>query len=358
MSDLPYQSAPGNRVTSYLLDQLRRHPKRVVFTEGEDLRVLQAAAALVAEEVVAPILLGNRARIHALAEANGVPMTFIHTIDPPTASDFPMFCRLVENMDRYRSVPSAQPADLVARPHYFGSLMVQYGQADAVVGGNQATPATYFRALLHTIKPLPTVPKIFGANILIGPHLQHLGGGGILFLADCGLIPNPDISQLAAIAIETGKLAHHFLGRAPLVAMLSHSTKGSAATPDAARMAAAAALAREIAQREFLDIEIEGELQADVALDPSAAETKLAGASTRRSADVLIFPNLDAAHISLKLLQHIAGAQTYGQLVMGLARPAAQIPRTATVETIFGTAAVVAVEAIKFHQLYPDGDPH
>jgi phosphotransacetylase len=158
------------------------------------------------------------------------------------------------------------------------------------------------------------------------------------------------------MALETGKLARHFLGRKAFVAMLSHSTKGSANTPDAQRMAAAAALARDEALKQFLDIAIEGELQADVALDPEAAETKLPAAEVRPTADVLVFPNLDAAHISLKLLQHIAGAQNYGQLILGLSRPAAQVPRTATVETIFGTAAAIAVEAIKFHQLYPDGE--
>lgn len=358
MSDIPPQPAPENRVTRHLLDQLRRHPKRVVFAEGEDLRVVRAAARLVELEVVAPVLLGNRERIHALAAAAGVSMKLINVIDPPTASDFPLFCRHVENMSRYRAVRTASPAELVARPHYFAALMAQYGQADALVGGNRELPAAFFRALLSMIKPLPKVPKIFGVNILIGPHLQHLGGDGMLFLADCGLVPNPDVDQLAAIALETGKLAHHFLGRTPLVAMLSHSTKGSASTPEARKMAAATVLARGLALQEFLDIEIEGELQADVALDPAAAETKLPGASTRHTADVLVFPNLDAAHISLKLLQHVAGAQNYGQLILGLSRPAAQVPRTASVETIFGTAAAVAVEAIKYHQLYPEGEVH
>ncbi len=356
MTDFPIETTPGNRVTRYLLDQLRRHPKRVVFTEGEDLRVIQAAEMLVKEEVVAPILLGNRERIRALAAANSVSLKFVHIIDPPLASDFGLFCQRVENMARYRTMQLGKPEEIVARPHYFGALMVQYGQADAIVGGNQAMPAAYFRALLHTIKPLANVPKIFGVTLLTGAHLKHLGGDGILFLADCGLIPNPDVTELAAIAIETGKLARHFLGRKPLVAMLSHSTKGSASTPDARRMAAAASLAQDEALRQFLDISIEGELQADVALDPEAAETKLPAAEARPTADVLVFPNLDAAHISLKLLQHVAGAQNYGQLILGLSRPAAQVPRTATVETIFGTAAAIAVEAIKFHQLYPDGD--
>jgi phosphotransacetylase len=356
MSDFTTEPQPANSVTRHLLDQLRRHPKRVVFTEGEDIRVIRAAARLVKEEVVAPILLGNRERIRALAAQHSVPLTFIHIIDPPLASDFGLFCQRVENMDRYRTRQLGKAEEIVARPHYFGALMVQYGQADALVGGNIAMPATFFRALLHTIKPLPGVPKIFGVSILVGPHLQNLGASGLLFLADCGLIPNPDVRELAAIALETGKLAHHFLGRKPLVAMLSHSTKGSASTPDARRMAAAASLAQAEVHKAFLDIDIEGELQADVALDPVASEIKTSSPGTRPTADVLVFPNLDAAHISLKLLQHVAGAQNYGQLILGLSRPAAQVPRTASEETPFGTAAAIALEAIKFHQLYPDGE--
>jgi phosphate acetyltransferase len=356
MSDFPTEPKSGNNVIRHLLDQLRRHPKRVVFTEGEDIRVIEAAARLVKEEVVAPILLGNRERIRALAAEHSVPLKFIHLIDPPLASDFGLFCQRVENMARYRTMQLGNPDEIVARPHYFGSLMVQYGQADAIVGGNQALPAAYFRALLHTIKPLPNVPKMFGVSVLVGADLKNLGGSGILLLADTALIPNPDVTELASIAVETGKLALHFLGRKPLVAMLSHSTKGSAGTADAQRMAAAASLAQAEVLKNFLDIDIEGELQADVALDAAAAEVKLPSAGTRPTADVLVFPNLDAAHISLKLLQHVAGAQTYGQFIMGLSRPAAQVPRTSTVETIFGTAVAIAVEAIKFHQLYPDGE--
>lgn len=356
MTDFPAEPQSGNTVVRHLLDQLRRHPKRVVFTEGEDIRVIEAAARLVSEEVVAPILLGNRERIRALAAQHGVSMKFIHVIDPPRASDFTLFCQRVVNMARYRTARLGNAAEIVARPHYFGALMVQYGQADAIVGGNQALPTAYFRALLHTIKPLPDVPRIFGVSIIIAPHLKNIGGSGVLLLADSALIPTPSVSELSAIAIETGKLALHFLGRKPLVAMLSHSTKGSASTPDAQRMAAAASLAKAEVLRQFLDIEIEGELQADVALDPEAAEIKLPAAEVRPSADVLVFPNLDAAHISVKLLQHVAGAQVYGQLIRGLARPAAQVPRTASVETIFGTAAAIAVEAIKYHQLYPDGE--
>ena len=355
MSSSPEDRPPRPDVVSHLLDQLRRHPKRVVFTEGEDERVIAAAARLVEEKVVAPILLGHKERIQKIAKEAGISLELIHIIDPPNASDFELFCKRVENMDRYRSRHFSNPAEIVARPHYFGSLMVQYGQADAIVGGNQSIPASYFRALIQTVKPMPNVPKIFGVTILIGEHLNHVGSSGLLFLADTAMVPHPSAEELASFAIETGKLASHALGRGPLIAMLSHSTKGSSRTQDALRVIAGTTLAQSQIQEQHLDFRIEGEVQADVAVDPTASEIKYADGS-QGSADVLIFPNLDAAHISMKLLQHIAGAQNYGQIIVGLGRPAAQVPRTASVQTIFGTAAAVAVEAIKSHQLHPDGE--
>lgn len=342
-------------VVSHLLEQLRRHPKRVVFTEGEDARVIAAADRLVKEQVVAPILLGQKERIQEIAKESNISLELIHIINPSKASDYDLFCKRIENMDRYRSRHFSDPAEIVARPHYFGSLMVQYGQADAIVGGNQSIPAAYFRALIQTVKPMPDVPKIFGVTILIGEHLHHVGSQGLLFLADTAMVPHPTAEELCSFAIETGKLASHALGRPPLIAMLSHSTKGSSRTQDALRVIAATSLAQNQIQEQHLGFQIEGEVQADVAVDPTASEIKYADGS-QGSADVLIFPNLDAAHISMKLLQHVAGAQNYGQIIVGLSRPAAQVPRTASVQTIFGTAAAVAVEAIKGHQLYPDGD--
>ena len=348
--------ADYNKVTRHLIEQLQRHPKRVVFTEGEDIRVIQAAARLVALEAVAPILLGDVARIRALAAKHGVPLNFVRVINPKTSSDLPLFVKRAENMARYRASGQIDSEETLVRPHYFGAMMVQYGHADALVGGNQAIPAVFFRALLQTIKPQAGIGRIFGVTALMAPHFPLLGDDRVIFLADAGLNPDPDVNLLSTIAIETGKLAHHFLGRTPVVALLSHSTKGSSTTPEARKVVAATALAKDRIAREFLDIHLDGELQADVAIDPCAAETKLADASNRAIADVLVFPNLDAAHISMKLLQHLGGAQNYGQIILGLARPAAQVPRTASVETIFGTAAAVAVEAIKYHQLHPDSD--
>jgi len=347
--------AASNHVIQRLIGQLRNHPKRVVFTEGEDIRVIEAAAKLVELEAIAPILLGRPERINALAKEQNISMDLIGVVNPKESSDLPLFLKRAENMDRYRANQYMHNEETITRPHYFGSMMVQYGHADAIIGGNQAIPASYFRALLHNIKPLKEVGRIFGVTMLVAKHFPLLGDRP-LFLADTGLIPNPDVSELSTIAIETGKLALHILGETPNVTLLSHSTKGSSTTAEAQKVVAATALAKDLITRQLLDINLDGELQADVAVDPQAAETKLPDAPNRRPADVLVFPNLDAAHISLKLLQHLGGAQNYGQLILGLSRPAAQVPRTASVETIFGTAAAVAVEAIKYHEMHPESD--
>jgi phosphate acetyltransferase len=349
-------SETTNQITKHFIDQLKRHPKRVVFTEGEDLRVIRAAARLVELEAVVPILIGRAERIRALAGLNHVSLEFVRIIDPKTSSDLPLFVKRAKNMARYRDNGVADDEETIIRPHHFASMMVQYGHADALVGGNQAIPAAFFRSLLRNIKRKEGISRIFGVTVLSAPHFPLLGEDRVVFLADTGLNPNPDVNDLASIAIETGKLAQHFLGRPPVIALLSHSTKGSSSTPDAQRMQAATALAQERIRNEHLDMLLDGELQADVAMDPIAAEVKLPDAESRSTADVLVFPNLDAAHISLKLLQHLGGAQNYGQIILGLARPAAQVSRTASEETIFGTAAAVAVEAIKYSQLYPDSD--
>lgn len=357
MEAAPPPGPPAHPFLRSLLEQLRRHPKRIVFTEGEDLRVLHAARQLVELEAAAPILLGDAAAIRALAAAHRIPLEFIRVLEPAKSEDFPHFCRIFARMELYRKMRLTNPVDVVSRPQYFGALMVQYGHADGLVGGNRVLPINLFRALLNTIKPLPQVPRVFGAMVLVGPpHLRNFGRDGVLFLADCGLIPRPSVAELAAIAFETGRLARHFLGRPPSVALLSHSTRGSSPDKVARRVAAATSLARSRCLTEFNDMFVDGELQADVALDPAAAEVKLAAGAPRNPADVLVFPNLDAADISLKLLQHVAGAECFGQLAMGLARPAAQVARTASTTAILGTAAVVGLEAVEYHQLYPEGE--
>jgi phosphate acetyltransferase len=345
-----------NIFTSSLAQKLRNHPKRIVFTEGEDLRVLRVAEQLIEQEAILPVLLGDRDNIRALAAEHDISLKFINVLDPAKSRELPRFAEMFERSSRARGVEIDDGTEIVSRPAYFGAMMAQYGLVDGLIGGNQSLPVSLLRALLQTIKPLPDVPRVFSAVVLVAEHLEHFGREGVLFLSDCGLIPEPDIKELASMAVETGKLARHYLGGKPMVAMLSHSTKGSAMTPAARKVAAATALAQTIVKEQYLDLDIDGELQTDVALDPRASEVKLPDRTVRHSADAMVFPNLDAAHIALNLLQHCANAQNYGQIIMGLARPAAMVPRTASEETLYGTALTIGYEAIKFHLLYPEGE--
>ena len=175
-----------------------------------------------------------------------------------------------------------------------------------------------------------------------------------LFLADTGIIPDPGMEDLAEIAVETGKLCRHLCGHTPRIAMLSYSTHGSAHSASTAQMKAAAAMARQRAHQEMVEMTIDGELQVDAALVPDVAERKAKDSPLQGKADALIFPDLNSGNISLKFLQYVAGAHPFGQFILGLSRPAAQVSRVATADTILGTAAVVATQAIKYHEIYPN----
>ncbi|WP_018969322.1 phosphate acyltransferase [Rubritalea marina] len=356
MSESSKPTTHSNPLTDHLFAALKRNPKRIVFTEGEDERVVRVAAQLVALEVAVPILLGNRARIQAIAVNLNVSLMFVKVLDPRDSSDLDLFCKRLEKMERYRGRVAAETRDVMVKPHNFAAMMLQYGQADAMVSGNQANPAIIYRALMQFIKKSPHTPRLFSVVAMASEELQHFGSEGMLFLADCGVNPEPSVEDLAGFAVETGKLAEHFMGHTPKVAMLSHSTHGTMPTTSSKRVAAATVLARDLAKRQRVNIEIDGELQADVALDMAAAEVKLKDARAAKSADVLVFPNLDSAHIAFKLLEHVGGAKMYGHLLCGLSRPAAQVPKTVTEESLLGTAALVGVEAIKYRDLYPDGE--
>ena len=348
------QFSEAHTFTGSLIPKLQRHPKRIVFTDGADERVLRVAARMVKDEVGIPILLGDREQIVSLAGEHGIGLDFVKVLEPEKAGDFEVFCEFLQRTEHVRGVEVSDAAEVLRQPAYFGAMMVQYGQADGLVGGNLSYPSSIFRSLLHLVKPVPTVPRVFSVAILSAPHLAHFGREGILFLADCGLNEELSSEQLAAIAVETGHLARIYFGRRPRVALLSHSTKGSASTSSGREVLAATEIARQQVHPD--EVEIDGELQADAALDPLASEIKLPNAEFKQAADVLVFPNLDAANITLKLLTHVGGAQAYGQFILGLTRPAAQVSRTMDADGIYGTALVVGVEAIKYHELYPQGE--
>jgi phosphotransacetylase len=174
----------------------------------------------------------------------------------------------------------------------------------------------------------------------------------VVFLADCGVLPEPTVEQLADIAVTTATLAHHLTNEVPRVAMLSFSTKSSAKHPSLERVRAATALARDKARELGSPMEIDGEMQVDAALDPATAITKSIGGPVAGRANVLIFPDLNSSNIGSKLVQLLAGANGYGQIITGLSRPAAEISRGASAHDILGAAAITGCQATDRRLLY------
>jgi phosphate acetyltransferase len=336
-------------------EKLLRHPKRIVFPEGTEPRVLRAASRFGKMKLGAAVLLGQKEAIESAARTEGVDLGHVGIIDPSQAADLEVFCSHVERLKRYRNLGTAPAYDIVINPNYFGALMIQYGQADALVGGVSVFSGTLLRPLIQLVKPLPNVTSISSCIMLELPR-KEFGEKGVMLFADCGVIPEPSVEQLANIAIESGKAFAQLTGTRPRIAMLSFSTKGSAKLPCTEKIAAAAALARQKAESEHIDMEVDGEMQADTALLPELAERKAPNSLVAGRANVFIFPDLNSGNIAVKLVEHLAGAQAYGQILLGLSKPCADVSRGATEEEILGVAAIVGLQAIQYRKLYPAQD--
>ncbi len=336
-----------------IVDKISRHPKRIVFPEGTELKVLQAARRFADLKMGVPILLGDQKVIRGIAEREGIDLHRIMILDPIRSADFPMFCRNLERLDRYKKMGIKHPEDIMVKPNYFAAMMLQYGQADALVGGTSGYAGSLMRPLIQLIKPLPGIATITGAMVMEFED-KSVGENGVLFMGDCAVVPEPTVYQLAGIAYKTGMLARQLLGVTPRVAMLSFSSKGSARTPQTERIVSATALARERAKENFVEMEIEGELQADAALVEEIAKMKVGINPVAGKANVLVFPDLNSGNISSKLIQYLTGARAYGQVLLGLSKPAADASRTADVDTIVALAGIVGLQAIEYRRLYPD----
>lgn len=217
MSSLTPIFTDGDAFAAPLVQHLRRHPKRIVFPDGNDARVLRVAAELVRLECVAPILLGRRAEIQERARQCGVKMDFIGVIEPEQSADFTLFCERYRKISRYRKVKVSDPGEVMAKPGYYAAMMLQYGYADGLVGGNVTLPAAFYRAMFHMLKKLPGADALGSCTPLTLPGAPHLGVQGTLFLSDCAIIPTPTVSQLAMLAVETARAALLLMAATPRV---------------------------------------------------------------------------------------------------------------------------------------------
>lgn len=326
-----------------------------MFPDGELPRVIKAAELFYQSQLGIPILLGRREVIEAVAIRDSVSLDHVAIINPEKSSELPMFCRRLERIERYRKVDLKDSRELMVKPNFFAAMMLQYGLADALAGGASATGGALLRPMIHLVKPLPFADVISSCTI-VELHNRAYGDGGVLFFADTGVVPDPTMSQLATIAVQTGLLARQVFGHRPRIALLSFSTKGSARTASTEKVAGAATLARHIAEKFDADMSIDGEMQADAALDPAFSEIKMAASHVGGKANVLIFPDLNSGNIAVKLTRLLADSSTYGQLFMGFTRPAADLPRGASPDEILAMAAIVALQAIEYRKLYPPSD--
>lgn len=334
-----------------LVEKLQRHPKRIVFPEGSDPRILQAARQWVTRRMGAPILLGDRATIKSAAQRLDLNVQGMRIIDPENSEDLATFAAQFEEIRRGKGVSSLEAREIMRDSNYFATMMLSAGQADALVSGATVSASSALRPLFQIIPRLPNVETASSLMILDFDE-KKVGSDGSLFLADCGVIPDPTAEQLCDIAISTAMIAGHLTDETPRVAMLSFATKSTSGQPSLVKMRRATELARAKAQREKLEMEIDGEIQVDAALDAVVAQTKKVHGPVGGRANVLIFPDLNSGNIAFKLVQLLAGANTFGQILTGLTRPAAEISRGASAHDVFGAAAVVGCQAIDRTLLY------
>jgi phosphate acetyltransferase len=313
---------------------------------------LQAARQFYSLRLGAPILLGDRTIVKEAAERLNVSLEGVRIVNPSESDELGAFVHRFEALRRFKGIKEKEAREAMLKPNYFGAMMVAMHQADGLVSGTNEISGSVLRPLFQIIKVAPQTTTASSCMVLEVED-SRFGEDGVLFMADCGVIPAPTVDQLADIAVSTAQLAHQLLNIRPRVAMLSYSTKGSATHPSIGKVQAATALAEQHAHQKGLEADFDGELQLDAALVPEIAARKLPASKVAGRANVLIFPDLNAGNIGSKLVQHVARANAYGQILLGLDRPAADVSRGSSAHDILGVAAIVGVQSVEYTALYP-----
>ena len=320
-----------------LIAKLKANPKKIVFTEGTDPRILEASARLLAGTWLTPILVGNEAQVREAAEEAGFNIRGAEIIDPLT---YPDMEAMVQKMVELRKgkMTEEQCRENLKKGNYFGTMLVKMGVADALLGGATYSTADTVRPALQLIKTKPGNKIVSSCFILVRPSVT--GGNDVLAMGDCAINIKPSEDELVEIALEISKCARIF-GVDPQVAMLSYSTLGSGAGEDVDKMRNATAKVRALAP----DLPIEGELQFDAAVSPNVARTKCPNSKVAGHANTFVFPDINAGNIGYKIAQRLGNFDAYGPILLGLNAPINDLSRGCNAQEVYSMAILTAALA-------------
>lgn len=316
-----------------LIERARGQRRHVVLPEGTDVRILQAAEILHRRDVCDLTLLGPDSQVRELAAANGIDLAGINIVDPATSELRQGFAEKYAELRAHKGVDLPKALEIMQDGSYFGTMMVQLGVVDGMVSGAAHTTAHTIRPALEFVKTRDGVKIVSSVFLMLMPDR-------VLVYGDCAVNPDPNVEQLADIALASAETAVQF-GVEPRVAMLSYSTGGSGSGEAVDEVRQATELVRERRP----DLAVEGPIQYDAAVDASIAASKMPGSSVAGQATVFIFPDLNTGNNTYKAVQQSSGAVAVGPVLQGLRKPVNDLSRGCTVEDIVNTVAITAIQA-------------
>lgn len=320
-------------------ERAKQNKKTIVLPETGDIRTLEAAAAILKEEIANIVLVGNKTEIEKVA--NGLDISGATIVDPSSCDKLDAYIDLLVEIRKSKGMTKEMANDLLTKDYLtFGVTMVKAGDADGMVAGAVNSTANVLRPSLQILKTAPNTKLVSAFFVMVVPNCEY-GSNGTFIFSDAGLNQNPTAEELAAIAGSSAKSFELLVGEEPIVAMLSHSTKGSAKHADVDKVVEATKIAKE----SYPNIKIDGEYQLDAAIVPSVGAAKAPGSDIAGKANVLVFPDLDSGNIGYKLTQRLAKAEAYGPITQGIAKPVNDLSRGCSSEDIIGVIAITAVQA-------------
>ncbi len=322
-------------------EKARMDKKTIVLPESTDKRVLIAAAHIIEEGIADVIIVGDEEKIMDGANWLEVDLSDVKVVNPKTSEKFEEYVNILYETRKAKGMTEEKAREILLNdPLTFGVVMVKANDADGMVAGCCHATADTLRPALQILHTAPGVKLVSGFFILDVPDCKY-GASGTFLFADCGLNQDPTAEELAAIADSSAKSFKTLVGAKPIIAMLSHSTKGSAKHPLVDKIVEATRIAHE----QYPGLCLDGELQPDAALVPSIGKSKAPGSEVAGHANVLVFPNLDAGNIGYKLVQRLGKAEAYGPMLQGIAKPVNDLSRGCSWEDIVGVVALTAVQA-------------